>query len=83
MGKTELRRQAQRLRRSAEWDPERVLAKRVDPSERWMESEQARHCEATYETAASCEACAQAQREASDATALCEKHLMAAMGLDP
>ena len=76
-----VRHEAQRLRASVAWDPKAVLGKRETADEQWAQMEQASRHGGVYAEASGCEACTQEQTERHDDTALCERHLMKAMGL--
>jgi len=82
LGKEDVRRQAQRLRESAEWDPRRALGKRESAAEQWESLEQSGRHGSAYAKASDCPDCGQAQAALEDTTALCEQHLLAAMGLE-
>ncbi len=82
LGKQQVRRQAQRLRESVDWDPQRALGKRESAAEQWASLEQSDRQGNAYAKAAGCPDCVQAQAEIGDPTGLCEKHLQAAMGLE-
>ena len=81
LSRERIRQEAQRLRATKGWDPNTTLGKRESAQERWTEMEQSSRHEGVYDDAESCEACKQAQRTNQDETALCEPHLLAAMGL--
>lgn len=75
--KKDIARMASRLRRKAEWDPNRVLAARKSPSEKLREMAVETRTEKEYDAADACENCRAERRELGDETALCETHLNA------
>ena len=78
--KRDAERAAGALRRSREWNPEEVLARRKDPlAQLRQEGLQNKTAEA-YEDTASCSACVVERKSTGDMTALCETHFSALMG---
>ena len=72
---------ARRLRRQADWDPEKVLANRQNARERLSEVVQDARAEKVYSQSDDCVECAKARLDLDDETALCEAHLLSALGM--
>ncbi len=69
---------AHKLRNDPSWSTDGFTAK--DPMEKLRELEAAEKAADALKAASSCEACASAQAETGDETALCDDHLAEAMG---
>ena len=54
---------------------------RPTPEQRLADLAQSDRTEAAYETATECGECERERKETGDQTALCEEHLMAALGM--
>lgn len=78
MGRKEIRDAARALRGRPGWDPTRQRSE--TPEERLANALTADRSGRVYEAAEECAACEAARRELGDETALCEEHLLAAMG---
>jgi len=72
---------ARRLRQQADWDPEKVLADRRNARERLSEVVQDARAEKVYSQSDDCAECKEARQELDDETALCELHLLSALGM--
>ena len=78
--KGEIAEAARKLRSRDDWNPDRVLGARESPEEQLSREVAELRSESTYRKATDCKPCARARVEMADETALCEKHLAAALG---
>ena len=72
--KRDAQRMASNLRRSDDWNPQRVLENRESALDSFKNDERSRKTAVEYEETSSCTACEQERAESGDETALCEHH---------
>ena len=71
----------QKLKKKAGWDVE-AFVNRADPEEKLRDFDQQLRDHKVYEESVRCGGCESLREDSGDETALCEKHLAAAMGFD-
>jgi len=77
--KRDAERAAGALRRSREWNPEEVLARRKDPLAQLRQEGLENKTAEAYEATDSCAQCVAEREDSGDGTALCEAHFSALM----
>ena len=79
--KNQIKREAGRLARDPNWNPERVLANRDSALDALQRESRTARTEALYQENESCTECSAEQALTGDETALCTVHLEALMDL--
>ena len=79
--KRDAERKAAALRRSDEWNPQRVLENRESPLQQLQQESRKTKTAVEYDATISCESCQVQRKETGDDTALCEQHFAEMMAL--
>ena len=79
--KRDAERKAAALRRSDEWNPQRVLENRESPLQQLQQESRRTKTAAEYDATTDCDSCQAQRQETGDETALCDHHFAEMMAL--